>query len=77
MFGAKILALVIVVLQANLRELAREKGQIRRNTGALAPKHVMRIVSAMIAIGIFATQFRLPIAPGNPKHLGIETPIAQ
>jgi len=38
--NAKMLAVVVVILQTNFRELARVEGQVRLNTGPLATENV-------------------------------------
>ncbi len=60
MFRAEQLAVIVVVLQAQLGEFAGIKGQVRGYTRSFTPEHVVWIVNAIIAIGVFSAE------PGHP-----------
>src|SRR5262245_43445098 len=77
MFGAEQLALVVIVLQANFRKLARVESQVGRNARALITEDIAGIVSAWIAICVFAAQAGHPARFKPPKHLGVKAPITQ
>src|SRR5258708_28002459 len=77
MFSAKELAMVVIVLKADLGKLARIKGQVWRDSGSLAAEDVIWVVSAMVAVGPFPTQTADPTRLETPQHLRIKTPVPQ
>src|SRR5256885_112776 len=77
MFIAEVLAVVVIVLDANLGELAGIEGQVWGDTRALAAEDVLRIECAGVSIGPFAAKASNPSRFEAPKQLRIKTPIAQ
>src|ERR1019366_1062247 len=77
MLGSELLAVVEIILEPNLRELAGVKGQARRNAGALAAENIVGMVSAGAAVGVIAAQAGDPALFETPEHLGVEAPVLQ
>src|SRR6266850_3977126 len=77
MFVAKMFAVVVIVLQADLGEFARIKSQVWRNARALAAEDVLRIESAGVSINPFPPKTGNPSRLETPKQLRIEAPVAE
>src|SRR5262245_39630724 len=67
-------AVIVVVLQADFRELARIERQHWGDARAFVAKHIERIVSALVAIDVFAAQPGDPARLEPPEHLRIKSP---
>ena len=76
-FGAEQLSVIVVVLQSELRELARIKCNVRRNPCAFAAKNVVRIESPLVAVGVLSPQRRNPPSLESPQDLRVEAPIME
>src|ERR1051326_9112849 len=77
MFIAKMLAMIVIVLETDLGELARIEGEVWRNPCALATKDVFGIECARIAICPISPEARNPTWFEAPQDLRIKAPIAQ
>src|SRR5262245_20397460 len=69
------LAVVEVVLEPHLGELARIPGQVRRDPGAVLTQ--FRVGHVSDAAGEFAAQARHPARRDAPEHLRIDPPVVQ
>lgn len=72
MFSPKVLPVIPIVLEADLGELTRIKRQVGRNARALAAENVLGVVSAGIAIDVFAPETSHPAQLKPPQHLRVK-----
>src|SRR5689334_8732835 len=77
MFVAEQFAVVIVVLQPDLGELAEIKREVRRDARSPAAEHIVVVERARISVGIFAAQTGDPARFETPKRLRVESPVLQ
>ena len=68
---------VIVVLQAELGKLARQKSQFRGISAALTTKRIAGVGRGRITGGVFQPQARIPTRFETIDDLGIESGVAQ
>src|SRR5580765_4650445 len=76
-FIAKMFAVIVIVLEADLGEFAWVKSQIGRNARALTTKNILGVESACVSIDPFATKTSDPSRLEAPKQLRIEAPIPE
>src|ERR1043166_630613 len=72
----EVLALIVIVLQPDLRELARIPRQHRREACAVAAINVRGINCGIVAGDPFAAKSRHPVRTEAPQHLRIKTVVA-
>src|ERR1051326_5841689 len=74
---AKMLAVIVIVLEPNFGKLARREGEVGRKSGPFTPKNIERVKRAGVACDILAAQPRHPTRLESPQELRIKAPIAQ
>ena len=77
MFVAKMFAVVVIVLEADLGKFAGIKGDIGRNARSLSAEDVLGIESAVVPINPFAAKTGDPSRLEAPKQLRIEAIVAE
>src|SRR4051812_46344560 len=75
--GAEEIPVVEVVLQPDLRELARQEGDFRREPRALTAVWIARVEDTRVAAHVIGAQAHVPSRLEAVDHLGIEAVIAQ
>src|ERR1041384_1230060 len=75
MVVAKVLAMVVIVLQPELGELARVKGQSRRDARPVAPELVRGVNRALVAGNKLAAQAADPALHKAPGNLRVKSPV--
>ena len=77
MFIAKMFAVIVIVLEADLGEFAGIKSQVGRNARSLAAEDIFGVESAVVSIDPLAAKTSHPSRLESPQELRIETPIAE
>src|SRR6185312_15265289 len=75
--GAEQVAVVEVVLQPDLGELARQEGYFRGKARALATVRIARVEGAGIAAGVVRPKADVPAGHEAVDHLRVEAVIAE
>src|SRR5205814_9895130 len=76
-FITKRSALIVIVLEPDLRKLAGVPGQIRRDPSAVTAENVACVESALVAGDELAAQTRHPTRFDAPQSLRVKAPVAQ
>ena len=77
MFIAKMLAMIVVILQADFGEFAGVKGYVWTDARALTAEDILGIESAFVSINPFAAKAGNPSWLETPEQLRIKAPVAQ